>query len=253
LYTLRLGHLYPDLMNLYGDRGNVIALERRCRWRGIRLEIVPLGLGDELDPEAFDLLFMGGGQDREQRAIFRDLHKRKGDALREAVRRGVVVLAICGAFQLLGHYYRTHQGDTIPGLGIFDAWTEAGPRRMIGNVVARMAIADLNFTLVGFENHSGRTYLGPGCRPLARVLAGYGNNGEDGTEGAVYENAVGTYLHGSLLPKNPQLADYLLGKALSRRYPGARLSPLDDRLEQLAHRVMVQRCMSDGRARSWSR
>jgi len=237
--TLRLAHLYPKQLNLYGDRGNILCLRRRCAARGIELAEDELEVGEPLAPTACDLIFIGGAQDREQRRVAADLLAAKGEALRQAVDAGVVVLAVCGGYQLLGRYYRPAAGEDLPGLGIFDAWTvHPGPaaKRFIGNVVVRWQGA----TLVGFENHGGRTFLGPTARPLAQVIAGYGNNGRDGTEGAVQANAFGTYLHGSLLPKNPRFADHLIGLALAHKYGGGELSPLDDTLEERAHSEAVR-------------
>lgn len=238
---LRMCHLYPDVMNLYGDRGNVIALARRCQWHGVAVEVVEAGLGGDADLTQFDLLFMGGGQDREQKLIGADFLAGKGPALREAIAGGTAMLAVCGAYQLLGRYYRTGAGDVIEGLGLFDAWTEAGTRRFIGNVVVMSELGGAPRTLVGFENHSGRTYLGPGAAPLGRVLRGYGNNGGDRGEGAVVANCIGTYLHGSLLPKNPWLCDLLIERALRRRHGPVMLGELDDRLELSAHRSALRR------------
>lgn len=235
-------HLYPDLMNLYGDRGNVIALYRRCFWHGLEVQVHPVTTGEVVDFTAYDLIFIGGGQDREQRIICRDFQEVKGSSLAEAVKAGVTLLSICGGYQLLGKYYRTGSGEVLPGLGILDAWTEAGRRRMIGNVVVESdLLPGRKRTIVGFENHSGRTYLGPRVRPLGRVLSGFGNNGQDGLEGAVYRNVIGTYLHGSLLPKNPWLTDYLLERALERRYGPVTLSPLDDSIEEQAHQAALNR------------
>jgi CobQ-like glutamine amidotransferase family enzyme len=242
---LRIAHLYPLQMNIYGDRGNILALVQRCRWRGIEVEVDALDVGQEVDLRAYDLAFLGGGQDSNQSLVADDFCQVKGPALQEAVEEGLVVLAICGGYQLMGRYFRTHTGEEMPGIGLFDAWTLGGKKRLIGNVVVDWPDAPAEAparTLVGFENHSGRTYLGSGCRPLGRVRVGYGNNARDGSEGAVYKNAHGCYLHGSLLPKNPHLADHLLGAALRRRYgPEASLAPLDDRLEWAAHRAMVAR------------
>ena len=234
-YAIRLAHLYPNLMNLYGDRGNIIALQRRCEARGIALEVTNLGLGDPFDPEAYDLVFIGGGQDREQRRIAEDLLGVKGEPIRAAVEADMPMLTVCGGYQLFGRSYQPAAGEELPGLGIFPIRTvhpgEASAR-CIGNVEA----AWNGGTLVGFENHGGRTYLEDGARPLARVTAGYGNNGEDGTEGAVIRNVYGTYLHGSLLPKNPAFADHLILLALRHRYgPDITLPPLDDTLERRAH------------------
>ncbi len=239
---LLLVHLYPDLMSVYGDRGNIIALQRRCAWRGIDLRVIPVSLGDRLPAEACDLIFFGGGQDREQEVVSPDFVANKGAAVREAVEDGAVVLAVCGGYQLLGHTYTTVDGEELAGAGVFDIRSVPGPRRHIGNIVVEAELNDARSTLVGFENHSGRTYLGPGCRPLGRVLSGSGNNGEDGGEGAVYRNAYGCYMHGSLLPKNPHFADHLLSLALERRYgSAAMLMPLGDVLEEQAHEVMVER------------
>ena len=248
---LSLVHLYPDLMSVYGDRGNIIALQRRCAWRGIDLRVIPVSLGDRLPAEACDLIFFGGGQDREQEVVSPDFVANKGAAVREAVEDGAVVLAVCGGYQLLGHTYTTVDGEELAGAGVFDIRSVPGPRRHIGNIVVEAELNDARRTLVGFENHSGRTYVGPGCRPLGRVLSGGGNNGEDGTEGAVYRNAFGSYLHGSLLPKNPWFADLLIERALRRRYgPDATLSPLDDALEERAHDRIVRRARQLGSVRS---
>ncbi|MFP4200672.1 MAG: type 1 glutamine amidotransferase [Clostridia bacterium] len=236
---VKIGHLYPDLMNLYGDRGNVIALRRRCGWRGIEVESLELRLGESFDFSECDILFMGGGQDREQELVWPDLQPRRGE-LEAAVEGDAVFLAVCGAYQLLGHHYLTPSGRRIPGLGILDVHTEAGAKRLIGNAACQSDHLPTPGTLVGFENHGGRTYLGSGCVPLARVTSGFGNNGEDGTEGAVYRNVFGTYLHGSLLPKNPHFADLLIGRALRRRYPELLLGELDDALEWRAHRAALR-------------
>ncbi len=249
--ALTLVHLYPDLMNVYGDRGNIIALQRRCAWRGIELEVVPVSLGDRLPTTACDLIFFGGGQDREQEVVSPDFVSSKGAAVRELVEDGTVVLAVCGGYQLLGHTYTTVDGEELAGAGVFDVRSPPGPRRHIGNIVIQAELDGEPRTLVGFENHSGRTYLGSGCQPLGRVLTGSGNNGEDGTEGAVYRNAYGCYMHGSLLPKNPHLADHLIGRALRRRYgSAATLPPLDDTLEERAHQAVVRRAGKLGAVRS---
>ena len=236
---LRIAHLYPRVMNVYGDRGNIVCLTRRCRAREIEVQVTELSNGDAFDPAAHDLIFIGGAQDREQQRVAQDLRSVKGTALREAVEAGVVTLAVCGGYQLFGRFYRDASGAELEGLGIFDLWTEhpgANAPRLIGNVVA-----DWNGdTLVGFENHGGRTYLGSGTRPLARVRSGHGNNGTDGTEGARERNAFGTYLHGSLLPKNPRFADALLQLALERRHPDITLAPLDDALEERAHAAALR-------------
>jgi lipid II isoglutaminyl synthase (glutamine-hydrolysing) len=248
---LVLGHLYDDLLNLYADRGNIITLERRCAWRGIRLEVRRVGIGQAVPLDELDLLFMGGGQDGDQRLMAGDLFTLKAGALRAALDGGLPMLVVCGGYQLFGHYYQPAEGPRLPGLGLFDLHTVhpgAHVPRCIGNVVVEWqppegspAAAGVPKTLVGFENHGGRTFLGSGARPLGRVINGHGNNSQDGFEGAIVNNAYGTYLHGSLLPKNPHLADHLLHLALQRRHPGATLEPLDDSLEWRAHRVIVER------------
>jgi Predicted glutamine amidotransferase len=214
--TLTLGHLYPDQLNLYGDRGNILTLRRRCQLRGIEFRVVGLGVGDALAPDEYDMLFIGGGQDKEQAPVAQDLYDSKGIGIWAAVEDDMPLLAVCGGFQLLAHYYRPAEGPDMRGLGVFDAWTEhKGPQstRCIGDI----ALSWNGQTLVGFENHGGRTYLGT-AQPLGKVLKGFGNNAEDQTEGAVYRNAYGTYLHGSLLPKNPHFADHLIELALQRKY-----------------------------------
>jgi lipid II isoglutaminyl synthase (glutamine-hydrolysing) len=302
-YALCIAHLYPEQMNIYGDRGNILALKQRCAWRGIAVELLPVGVGAEVDWERVDLAFFGGGQDSGQLLIAEDLLLRKGPALRAAIDAGLVLLAICGGYQLLGHYFLTHTGERLAGLGALDLHTVAGHTRLIGNIVVEADLTDQRPTtndqptndqrpttnedketrrrgdketrespisnlqsldsfltqhstlntqhserrtkLVGFENHSGCTYLGSGVRPLGRVLAGHGNNGADGTEGAIYRNTLGCYMHGSLLPKNPQLADRLIGLALRRRYgPQAALVPLDDAQELRAQRTMIGRLLN---------
>jgi len=239
---LRIAHLYPDLLNLYGDRGNLIVLRRRLERRGIPVRVVPVRVGEPLDPDAYDLVFLGGGEDRQQALVAQDLLE-KADALRTAVKRGAVVLGVCGGYQLLGHAYRPAEGPELPGIGLLDVVTEHPgnrARRLVGNVVVRCAIPGIG-TLVGFENHGGRTRLGPGARPLGYVVAGFGNNGRDRTEGAWSGTVFGTYLHGPLLPKNPHFADHLLRLALRRRHGEVTLQPLDDTLEERAHAAIVRR------------
>jgi CobQ-like glutamine amidotransferase family enzyme len=250
--SLRLVHLYPDLMSVYGDRGNVLTLVRRAEWRGYVVEVQQLSLGDRLDPRQVDLIFFGGGQDREQAVVSPDFLQQKGEAVREAVEGGAAVLSVCGGYQLLGTSYTTVDGQELPGAGLFDARSVPGPRRHIGNVLIESHLDGTTKTLVGFENHSGRTYLGPHVQPLGKTVVGAGNNGEDGTEGAVYKGAIGCYLHGSLLPKNPWLADLLLRKALGRRLQEpVELEPLDDRLEEQAHDAVARRIKgAGGRVRS---
>jgi CobQ-like glutamine amidotransferase family enzyme len=250
--NLRLVHLYPDLMNVYGDRGNVLALVRRAEWRGFQVEVREVSLGDRLDPEDVDLIFFGGGQDREQAVVSEDFVAQKGEAVKEAVDAGAALLSVCGGYQLLGASYTTVDGQQLPGAGLFEVRSVPGPKRHIGNVLVETDLGGRSRTLVGFENHSGRTYLGTGVQPLGRTVVGAGNNGEDRTEGAVYKGAIGCYLHGSLLPKNPWLADYLLATAL-RHATGepAALKPLDDRLEEDAHLAVAARIRgAGGRVRS---
>jgi len=249
--VLRICHLYPELMNIYGDRGNVIALARRCAWRDIEVIVHSLSLGERLDPDLYDLYFIGGGQDREQILVCEDLSSEKGEALRRAVEEGAALLSICGGYQLLGNSFLTCTGEDLPGIGLFDVRTVGGETRFIGNVAVACDLEGAEGVLVGFENHSGRTRLGPSCRPLGRVIKGYGNNGEDGWEGCVHRNAIGTYLHGSLLPKNPRLADWLLLQALRRRYDLESLPRLDDRLETSAHRAALDLVLAEKKA--WRR
>jgi CobQ-like glutamine amidotransferase family enzyme len=240
--TLRICHLYPDLLNLYGDRGNIIVLVQRAQWRGIAVTVTEGVLGDRIDPDASDLFFIGGGEDRQQRIASQDLIHLKRGPLEEAVAGGAVVLAVCGGYQLAGRYYRPAQGEDLPGVGLLDLWTEhPGPhaRRLIGNLVIH--VEGMDAPLVGFENHGGRTHLGPGARPLGRVLSGFGNNGVDGWEGAVSRRVYGTYLHGPLLPKNPEFSDRLIREALGRRHPGFELPPLPDTLERLARAAVLAR------------
>jgi lipid II isoglutaminyl synthase (glutamine-hydrolysing) len=233
---LTIGWLYPTKMNIYGDRGNVAALERRIQWRGMRARIVPIEIGDPISGD-IDIFFFGGGQDQEQVAVSRDLQGTKGEAIRTAVEDGIPLLAICGGYQLLGHVYRPHDSGPLAGIGVFDAETVAGHDRFIGNVVVDSEWGEL----VGFENHSGLTHLGPGVRPMGQVRVGRGNNGSDGTEGARTHNAVGCYLHGSLLPKNPALTDWLILSALQRLGWNRPLPRLDDRIELAAHASAVRR------------
>ncbi len=230
---LRVCALYPDLMNIYADRGNLLLLERRCRWRGIDFSVTASGLGDALDPAAADLFYIGGGQDRDQCLCAFDLAEVKREALYEVAARGGVILAVCGGYQLLGHSYELGE-ETLPGVGLIDLRTvRADGPRLIGNVAIEVELdPDERRVLAGFENHGGRTHLGPGVTPLGRVLRGHGNNGSDGFEGARAQNVIGTYLHGPLLPKNAWFADWLIRTALGLENP---LAPLDDELEAAAH------------------
>lgn len=239
---IHIGWLYPEYMNLYGDRGNIIVLEQRSRWHGLEPMVTRVTMGQTADFGQYDLLMMGGGQDREQSLIAEDFMKVKGGSLGEAIHDGLAVLAVCGGFQMLGKHFKTHKGEMIHFTGILDLWTEGSSDRLIGNAVIESNLFGESRTLVGFENHSGKTYLGPGVRPLGRVVRGYGNNGKDGLEGVVFKNTVGTYLHGSILPKNPHLADWLIQRALERRYGvQVKLKPLQDDLEERAHKAIIQR------------
>ncbi len=227
---LRIAHLYPDLMSIYGDRGNVVALTQRARWRDIVVEVRPYTAGMTFDADWPDLLFFGGGQDIGQDIVGADLLGSNGDAVRRAIAGGAAAFLVCGGYQLFGSEYRPEAGPPIPGLGVLDVHTKAGKQRFVGNLVAETPEG----LLVGFENHSGRTYLGSKAVPLGAVLVGHGNNGEDRTEGAVQGKMIGTYSHGSCLPKNPWLADKLLAWALERRHGSVSLMPLDDREERAA-------------------
>ncbi len=242
---LVIGWVYPRLMNVYGDRGNIIVLQKRCEWRDIEIEIKYLDAPlDEKELETCDLLMMGGAQDQQQKIVSEDL-KKKTNSLEEAIEKGIPGLYVCGAYQFLGKYYREADGTEIPGLGIFDVHTiNPGKERLIGNLAAESEICGI---LVGFENHGGRTYLGKDVKPLAIVLKGFGNNAEDSSEGAVYKNSIGTYMHGPILPKNPMLADWLLNKALEKKYKKrVKLSPLDDSLEEKARESIFKRLNING-------
>jgi lipid II isoglutaminyl synthase (glutamine-hydrolysing) len=240
--TLRVCALYPDLMNIYADRGNLLVLERRCAWRGIAFQLTRCGLGDPLDGDAHDLFYLGGGQDRDQRLCAEDLLRLKADPLRRAADRGAVVLGVCGGYQLLGHSYELAPGEELAGVGLLDARTVRPPKakRLLGNVAIEVqpdkdasAGSTGHEILAGFENHGGRTLLGAGAQPLGRVLHGHGNDGRSGLEGAVANNTIGTYLHGPLLPKNAWFADRLIATAL--RIDVSELAQLDDSLEREAH------------------
>jgi CobQ-like glutamine amidotransferase family enzyme len=238
---LRVLWLYPDHMNIYADRGNIAVLERRCAWRGIAFSLSTAGLRERFDPDGHELLYMGGGQDRDQALVAQDLVDTKRAPIETALAREVAMLAVCGGYQLLGHSYELPDGESLPGLGVADLRTvrEPGPR-LIGNVVIEADLGGSVETLAGFENHGGRTYLGPDETPLGRVITGSGNNGKDGHEGVRRGRLIGTYLHGPLLPKNAILADVLIGWALSARHgDGSALEPLDDTLEDRAHECAV--------------
>ncbi len=242
---ISVGHLYPDYLNIYADRGNMAVLARRAAWRGHDLEVEAVSMGDVLRPGAHDLLYVGGGQDREQALVAVDLAAR-ADAVQEAVAHGAAVLAVCGGYQLLGRYYRDRDGAELPGIGLFPLHTVAGERRMIGDVLLDCDWAGR--TLAGFENHAGRTRLDDGALALGRVVHGFGNDGESGFEGCRVGRAIGTYLHGPLLPRNPWLADWLLAQALAHASGGEppELEPLADELEAEAHGVAAARARARG-------
>jgi lipid II isoglutaminyl synthase (glutamine-hydrolysing) len=245
---IRLGHLYPDYLNIYADRGNIAVLARRAALRGHELVVTGLSVGDELRPGEQDLVYVGGGQDREQMLVAPDLAA-KGEAVKEAVAGGAALLAVCGGYQLLGRGYLGFHGEDMPGVGLFPHETVAGDRRMIGDVLLECELdPGERRTLAGFENHAGRTKLDPGAEPLGRVIAGFGNDGESGYEGCRVDRAVGTYLHGPLLPRNGWLADWLLAQALAHATDGEapELEPLPDALEAQAHAVSAQRARDRG-------
>lgn len=243
---IRVAHLYPDYLNIYADRGNIAVLERRARLRGHALEVTGIGPGDGLPDGGVDLFYVGGGQDREQALVAPDLAAR-GEAIRAAVGAGAALLAVCGGYQLLGRGYRGRDGSWLAGAALFPLETVAGDTRMIGDVLIECSFAPgAPQTVAGFENHAGRTLLDPGAEPLGRVIAGFGNDGRSGYEGCRVGTAIGTYLHGPLLPRNPWLADWLLARALEHAGAAAALEPLPDELERVAHAVAAQRARSRG-------
>ncbi|MBQ2645552.1 glutamine amidotransferase [bacterium] len=237
---LTIAHLYPKLLNIYGDFGNVLTLKYRCEKRGIDVDIINIDIGDKINPEQNDIYFIGGGQDKQQIEVSKELQKQK-DSLMQAANNGKVFLAICGGYQLLGKYYQPNNGEKLLGIGILDAYTIAGNKRFIGNVTAKSDFLKPK-TLVGFENHAGLTYLQENTDPIAKVLVGNGNNSKDGFEGARKNNVFGTYLHGSVLPKNPHFADYLIKTALSVKYQkDIELLPLDDTIEINTHNDLINK------------
>jgi CobQ-like glutamine amidotransferase family enzyme len=246
--TIRVGHLYPDYLNIYADRGNMAVLSWRAAQRGYGIEVTGIGPGDPVPVGQVDVLYVGGGQDREQALIAPDIAA-KADGLRAAVEDGAAVLGVCGGYQLLGRFYRDRLGAELPGCGLLPLHTVAGERRMIGDVLleCELETGDRR-TLAGFENHAGRTYLDAGAEPLGRVVHGFGNDGESGHEGCRAGRIIGTYLHGPLFPRNPWLADWLLGQALAHRLGGdpPHLEPLEDELEAEAHAVSAARARERG-------
>lgn len=235
---LNICHLYPDLLNVYGDVGNILILKNRAEKRGIKVNIINTSLNDDFDKDNMDIVFFGGGQDYEQSIVSADLMKNKKDSISKYIEEGKVFIAICGGYQLLGNYYRSPNGEKLPGLGILDIYTEGGKNRFIGDTV--ILNETYNETYVGFENHSGRTYIN-NLTPLGKCLKGYGNNGEDGYEGCIYKNTFCTYFHGSLLSKNPELADRILKLALDMKYGDVTLKPLDDTFELAAKEIIKKR------------
>lgn len=229
---LKIAHLYPKLLNIYGDGGNVLTLKKRCEWRGIDVVIDEINVGDSICEH--DIYFIGGGQDLQQIEVSKELQNHK-DFLTAERDRGAVFLGICGGYQLMGHYYQPHQGERLLGISLLDAYTIAGNNRFIGNVTSQTEYVSPN-TLVGFENHSGLTYLQGDTKPLGTMLVGNGNNGQDKTEGARFKNVFGTYMHGSFLPKNVHFADYMIELAI-----GDKLEPINDSIEQLTHASLVQK------------
>ncbi len=238
---LRICHLYPDVLNLYGDRGNIICMEKRLKWRNIDVVTTGVSVGEPLHAADYDLFFVGGGQDFEQEVLLSDLAGGKTEEIKAAIEDGKTFLAICGGYQMLGNYYETWDGHKCDFTGAINLYTIGSEERMIGDYI--FECNEPSTTVVGFENHSGKTYLGSGVRPLGTVISGHGNNGEDETEGARYKNVFATYSHGCLLPKNPILCDYILNTALTRKYGGSELEYLDDRLEINAHEYMAKRLL----------
>ena len=237
-FELNIAHLYPKLLNLYGDWGNILTIKKRCEWRGIQVNIDSIDINDTIDMKKYDFYFLGGGQDQQQITVSKQLLKHKS-ALEEAADENAVFLGICGGYQLLGHFYQPHNEERINGIGLLDAYTTASEKRFIGNVTAKCNFT-IPETLVGFENHNGATYLQGETVPLATVSIGSGNNGKDSTEGARYKNVFGTYLHGPLLPKNIHFADYLISLALKKRYKNnIELKKIDNNLEEKAHKLLL--------------
>lgn len=238
---LKICHLFPDILNLYGDGGNIVCLKKRLEWRGIEAVVTELPLGGTADLTSFDIFFIGGGQDFEQDVMLADLERGRAADIRAAVDDGKVFLAICGGYQILGNYYTDRDGVQRDFIGAADFHTVGQKERMIGDFFFRCLPESGGSTVVGFENHSGSTYLGEGVSALGTIIKGFGNNGEDKTEGVRYKNIFGTYSHGPLLPKNPELADFILNLAIDRKYPGASLTELDDTMEKAAHDHMLER------------
>lgn len=245
---LSLCYLYPEMLNLYGDQGNIITLQKRCEWRDISITVTGVDIDDDVDLSQFDMFFVGGGQDFDQTALINDLQRGGSDSkasqLSAAIENDVPLLAICGGYQILGEYYRSPAGERFDFIGALPFYTEGAQTRMIGNLLFEATSLINAPTVVGFENHAGKTYLSEDLKPLGKVISGFGNNGEDGFEGVRYRNVMGTYSHGPLLPKNPAVADELISLALHRKYEFDALAPLDDSLEKAAHDAMETRLRS---------
>lgn len=241
---LKICHLYPDVLNLYGDRGNVTAIKKRLEWRSIESEIINANIGDKTDLSDCDIFFIGGGQDFEQEVLLKDIAAGKGRAITDAIESGKVFLAICAGYQILGKYYKTHTGEVYNFIGALDLYTVGQKKRMIGNYAYECEIDGKKTEIVGFENHSGKTYLGEGVRPFGKILYGNGNNSQDKTEGARYKNVYATYAHGPVLPKNPAFTDELIRTALKNKYGDDALEAIDDTFENNAHDYMVRRLLN---------
>ncbi len=241
--VLKIGHLYPTLMSVAADRGNLFSIQKRCKWRGIGTEVEQIFVKQTPDFTQYDILLLHGAADREMEIASRDIQS-KASSLHEAIESNTVFLSVCAGFQLLGHYYKPFQGPELKGVGLLDLYTEGGSTRFMTHMALECSFAETGSKiLVGYENHSGRTYLGPKAQPLGKVLAGWGNNGKDGGEGAAYKNVFGTYLHGPLLPKNPWFTDLIIQRALERRYGNVDLAPLDDATENAAHDAALKLAM----------
>ena len=242
--SIRIAHMFPEVLNLYGDRGNIICLKKRLEWRGIGCDVTEVKLGDQLSLSDFDLFFIGGGQDFEQEVLLSDLKAGKGDNIKAAIEDGKTFLCICGGYQMMGHYYETKEGEKMQFLGAVDFHTIGGDVRMIGNYAFHCPPEAGDTDIVGFENHSGRTYLGEGTNPLGRILSGFGNIGEDKTEGIHYKNVYGSYSHGPILPKNPKFADHLISVTLKNKYGNGDIEPLPDTYENAAHDHILEKVLS---------
>ncbi len=241
MYELKICHLYPDLLNLYGDRGNITCIKKRMEWRGHKVEVDEIRVGENLKSDDYDIFFIGGGQDFDKDVVMADLKGGKGDTLVSEIEKGTVVLAISGGYQLLGKSFKDNDGKQTDLLGAIDVYTVDNKKRMVGDFCFKSDASDGSQKIIGFENHSGKTYLGEGVRPFGTIISGHGNNGEDGTEGARYKNVFASYCHGPLLPKNPKLCDLIIKTALLRKYPDATLDALDDTFEKNAYEFMENR------------